>query len=115
MTIPVLVPEQHWTCPSCTRTDVTKAPLPVVVRLHRCAGHRLLQLPMIEDGVRAVHVVREAEDYVSGRNMRTDAEGRPVTHVETIRDDGQDATVYPAPAIAVVTPAQFAALRRTYA
>jgi hypothetical protein len=56
---------------------------------------------MVSAGMKkkAMHEVHLAEDYVSGRGVRTDAEGRPVTHVNVIRDDGMDAIAFPAPAV----------------
>jgi hypothetical protein len=98
MTIPVLVPEQHWTCPSCDFTDVTRI-AGHVSHLHPCKGQRLLMVPMVPAGTKSVHVVRDPDDYVGGTLIRTDAEGRPVSHVNVIRDDGMDAVVYPVAAV----------------
>jgi len=95
---PILRPEQHWECPSCDVTSVTHV-VGIPLELHRCSGQRGVWIPMVLAGTKAMHVVHLAEDYVSGRNVQTDAEGRPVTHVNLIRDDGMDAVAFPAPAI----------------
>lgn len=89
----ILQPEQRWECPSCDFTDVTHIP-GYVSHLHPCRGQRLLMVPMVPAGTRAVHVVRDREDYVGGELVQADAEGRVVMAVNTIRDDGMDATVY---------------------
>ncbi len=98
MTVPILQPEQHWTCPSCDFTDVTHI-AGYVSHLHPCRGQRLLMVPMVPAGTRSVHVVQPLEDYIGDKLIRCDAEGRPITHVNTIHDDGMDATVYPAAAV----------------
>jgi hypothetical protein len=95
--VPILQPEQRWECPSCSFTDVTHIP-GYVSHLHACTGQRLLMIPMVPAGTKSVHVIAPFEDYIGSKLIRRDAEGRPVTHINTIRDDGMDATVYPAPA-----------------
>ena len=52
-------------------------------------------VPMVPAGTKSVHVVHDPEDYIAGASLQYDAEGRPVTHVNTIHDDGMDATVFP--------------------
>jgi hypothetical protein len=94
---PILRAEQHWECPSCDFTDVTHIP-GYVSHLHTCRGQRLLMVPMVPAGTKSVHVVAPFEDYVGDKLIQTDAEGRPVTHVNTMHDEGMDATVYPAAA-----------------
>lgn len=84
-----------WHCPSCTvefrrmKNDDGSGP-----PMHTCRGVRGLLVPMVPKGVAATHVIREREDYVNGELVRLDGEGRPTMSVETVRDDGQDATVY---------------------
>jgi hypothetical protein len=97
LTVPHLDVEQRWTCPSCDFEDVTRIP-GYVSHLHACRGRKLLMVPMVPAGTKAVHVVHDPEDYVGGVLIQADAEGRPVTHVNTIHEDGMDATVYPAAA-----------------
>lgn len=100
-TIPILRAEQHWECPSCDETKVTHlAAGDASYPLHACRGQVLLTLPMVPAGTRSVHVVRELEDYIGTKLVTRSAEGRPVTHVDSIRDDGMDATVYPVTAVA---------------
>lgn len=98
MTVPIIQAERHWLCALCSETRVTYEANTVGL-LHDCKGRKLLTVPMIQEGVKAHIVVQPLEDYIGDKVIRRDAEGRPVTHVSTIRDDGQDATVYPAPAI----------------
>lgn len=93
----------RWYCPSCTETKVTEQVFgqPVQTPLHECRGMALLAVPFVQDGIQAVHVAREREDYVAGELVRVNAEGRPIMSVETRRPDGSfDATVY-APTVQV--------------
>lgn len=93
MTAPILRPEQRWECPSCDFTDVTHEAQPHT-RMHACKGQRLLTLPMVPAGTKAKHVVNDREDYVGRELVQCDAEGKPVMSVNTVRDDGEDCTVY---------------------
>lgn len=61
-------------------------------------------VPMVPAGTRTVHVVHQLEDYIGDKLVQCDAEGRPVTHVNTMRDEGMDATVYPAAATVSANP-----------
>ncbi|MFI6304279.1 hypothetical protein ACIBCH_20605 [Amycolatopsis thailandensis] len=85
-------PERRWECPSCDLQDVTHETRPHA-RMHSCAGLGGLTVPMVPAGVRAEHRLVEREDYV-GREQVQLHEGRPVMNVTTIRDEGQDCTVY---------------------
>ncbi len=96
--VPILRAERHWVCPSCTETQVTYEANTVGL-LHNCRGRKLLTVPLVQEGTRVDIVVHPLEDYIGDKLIRLDAEHRPVTHVTTVRDDGQDATVYPAPAV----------------
>ncbi len=98
MTVPILQAERRWTCQLCNETRVTYEANTVGL-LHNCKGRKLLTVPLILEGVKARIVVHELEDYIGDKLIRLDAERRPVTHVTTVRDDGIDATVYPAPAV----------------
>lgn len=93
MRVPLLtVPEQHWECPNCTATDVTRTPGPHT-RFHPCRGLRGLTAPMVPAGTRAKVVAHEREDYIGRELVQTDGEGRPVMSIVTTRDEGQDVTV----------------------
>jgi hypothetical protein len=46
------------------------------------------------EGVRCKIESHEREDYINGDLVQTDGEGRPIMNVTTVRDDGQDCTVY---------------------
>ncbi len=95
MTVPLLRPEQHWYCPSCNLTDVTHHPAnQVVTRMHSCAGLRGLTAPMVLAGHRAEHRLVEREDYIGTEDVRLDGEGRPTMAIVTMRDDGNDTTVF---------------------
>jgi hypothetical protein len=91
---PVLlaVPEQRWTCPNCTQTDVTREARPHT-RFHVCAGLRGLTAPFLPAGTAAKVEARERADYVGQDTVQTDAEGRPVMSVVTTRDEGEDVAV----------------------
>lgn len=91
--VPLLRPEHRWECPSCPATDVTHEAQPHT-RMHACRGLKGLTAPMVPAGTRAEHRALEREDYVNGDNVQVDGEGRPVMSVITVRDDGQDCTVY---------------------
>jgi hypothetical protein len=85
-------PPAQWECPNCPA--VARTPWDTANRFHTCAGLRGLTAPMLRAGTRArVHAV-EREDYVGTEDVRLDADGRPVMAVVTVRDDGQDVTVF---------------------
>ncbi len=86
-------PERRWACPSCDYTDVTREARPHT-RMHNCAGLGGLSVPMVPAGVRAEHRAVEREDYIGREHVRLDGHGRPVMSVLTVRDEGQDCTVY---------------------
>lgn len=85
-------PEQHWECPNCDLKDVTREANPHT-RFHSCPGLKGITAPMIPEGVRAIVVANEREDYVGNQDVHYDNEGRPIMSVTTIRDDGQDCAV----------------------
>lgn len=93
-----LTVEQRWECPSCDFTDVTHI-AGHLSHLHPCRGQALLMVPMVPAGTRSVHVVAEFEDYIGTKLIRCDANGRPVTHVNVVRDEGMDAVAYPITAV----------------
>lgn len=85
--------ERRWECPSCDFTDVTYEAQPHT-RMHACRGLRGLTAPMVPAGARAEHRPQERGDYTNGDLVQTDGEGRVVMSLLTIRDDGEDCTVY---------------------
>jgi hypothetical protein len=92
--IPLLAPpEQRWECPSCPVQDVTHEARPHT-RMHNCSGLAGLSVPMVPAGTRAEHRAAEREDYIGTERVQFDGNGRPVMNVTTIRDDGQDCTVF---------------------
>ena len=90
--IPILRPQHLWSCPNCTATDMTHEPRPHT-RFHICNGLRGLTAPMVPAGTRCKVEAVEREDYVGKERVQTDANGRPVMSVVTVRDDGQDVAV----------------------
>ena len=48
---------------------------------------------MVPAGTRCKVEAVEREDYVGKERVQTDANGRPVMSVVTVRDDGQDVAV----------------------
>ncbi|MEU4578935.1 hypothetical protein [Nonomuraea sp. NPDC023979] len=89
MAIPLL--ERRWHCTRCPSSAVTrdgKTPM------HPCTGFAGLMVPLTREGVAADLRVVEREDYVGRELVQTDGNGRPVMAVVTVRDDGQDCTVY---------------------
>lgn len=89
----LLASEQHWVCPNCTLTEVTRDAAPHT-RFHACRGLRGLTAPMVPAGTVCKVEAVEREDYVGGEMVQTDGEGRPVASVVTTRDDGNDVVVF---------------------
>jgi hypothetical protein len=89
----LLDPTVRWWCPSCPATDVTREAQPHS-RMHPCPGMKGLTVPMLPEGTAGAHRANEREDYVRGEMVQADADGRVVMSVTTVRDDGQDTTVY---------------------
>lgn len=92
MSVTLLAPEHHWTCPNCVATHVTHEPRPHTP-FHSCRGLCGLTAPFVPAGTTAKVEAREREDYVAGELVQTDGEGRPVMSVVTTRDAGQDCAV----------------------
>lgn len=93
MNVPLLAPPaKHWVCPRCDATAVTHEARPHT-EMHQCAGLRGLIAPMVPPGVRAEHRVREREDYIGDELVQLH-EGRPVMSITTVRDEGEDCTVF---------------------
>lgn len=94
MPVPLLnPPEQRWECPSCDLKEVTHEARPHT-RMHACRGLRGLTAPMVPAGTRAEHRLQEREDYIDKEDVRLDGEGRPTMAIVTMRDDGNDTTVF---------------------
>jgi hypothetical protein len=91
MSVPLLDTMQGWECPSCDYTAVGRVG---ELHVHDCRGQAGLTLPMVPAGTKCVHVVHEREDYIGVEQVQYDGAGRPVMAVNTIRDDGTDATVF---------------------
>lgn len=93
--VPVLSPpETRWECPSCSYTDVTHVAGPHS-RFHPCRGQGGLTVPMVPAGTRAAHRLNVREDYEGQeQGLRHDDRGRSIMSVQTLRDDGEDCTVY---------------------
>lgn len=89
---PLLHPEQHWTCPNCTLTEVTREATPHS-RFHACRGLKGLTAPMVPAGTACKVEAVERGDYVGRELVQTDGDGRPVMSVVTTRDDGTDLAV----------------------
>ena len=93
MAIPILqVPEQHWECPNCDQTAVTRR-RDVHTEFHHCRGLAGLWSPMIPAGTRAKVETNEREDFIGKEQVQLH-EGRPVMNVLVTRDDGQDCTIF---------------------
>lgn len=92
MPVPILTAEHHWCCPACPATDVTRESAPHT-RMHPCAGMGGLTVPMVPAGTRAEHRVNERQDYVGAERVQY-ADGRPLMSISTVRDDGEDVTVF---------------------
>lgn len=49
---------------------------------------------MVQAGTRCKVEAKEREDYVNSEEVTYDGEGRPVSAVETTREDGNDVAVF---------------------
>lgn len=93
MTAPTLIfVEQHWECPNCPTTAVTREHRPHT-QFHHCGGLDGFWAPMVTAGTRCKIEAVERQDYVGRENVRLH-EGRPIMAVVTTRDDGNDVAVY---------------------
>ncbi len=86
-------PVRNWYCPSCYLTDQTKG-AQYTNRWHPCPKLGGLTTPMLLEGVKGEHKAIMREDYVGSEKVQTDNEGRPVMNITTVRDNGQDVTVF---------------------
>lgn len=86
---------QVWVCPGerCTMRAKTTKP-GAAAPPHQCRGLKGLTVPMVPEGTKAEARPVERGDYIGSELVQTDSEGRPVMAVQTIRDEGQDVTVY---------------------
>ncbi len=89
----ILSSERRWECPNCTLTDVTYEAQPHT-RFHACRGLRGLTAPMVPAGTRCRVSAVEREDYIGSETVTLDGEGRAVSAVETVREDGNDVAVF---------------------
>lgn len=62
--------------------------------MHQCKGMAGLMVPLIREGTRADHRAVERGDYVGKELVTCDANGRVIMAVQTVRDEGEDCTVY---------------------
>lgn len=93
--VPLLQAFQDWYCPNCPAQHVTHLAQPHAP-FHQCPGLRGILAPYALAGTRCKVEAMTREDYVNGeRGLRYDDDGRPVMAVLTVRDEGQDCTVYP--------------------
>jgi hypothetical protein len=86
-------PAHHWECFSCDRLDTTHEQRPHS-RMHACAGLGGMTVPFVPAGSRGEHRVNERQDYIGDELVQLNADGRPVMSIQTIREEGMDATVY---------------------
>lgn len=96
-----IIPETRWNCPNCQAEDRTYL-AEFHTRFHTCAGLAGLTTPFVKVGTKCKVIAVEREDYIGDEQVQRDANGRPVMAVLTIRDNGQDATVYAPTAVARV-------------
>jgi len=55
---------------------------------------------MVPSGVKAKVQTVVRDDYINGESVAYDPDGKPVMSVVTVRDDGQDCTVFAPTAVA---------------
>lgn len=99
MDIPTLKAEHHWSCPSCGADQVTHR-TDAHTPFHDCRALGGLSVPFVDAATRATHQMTEREDYIGpGQIVTRHGDGRPIMNIRTIRDDGEDLTVYPSCAV----------------
>jgi hypothetical protein len=81
---------QKWECPNCPEYAVSFGK---PNRFHNCAGLAGLLAPMVPAGTQARVTAHEREDYISGEDVQSDGNGRPVMSVTVERADGSNDTV----------------------
>jgi hypothetical protein len=96
-----LTPEQHWTCPNCVRTHITREARPHTP-FHNCRGLRGLSAPFVPESMDCKVESREREDYVGRELVTTDGEARPVMSIVTTRADGSNDCAVLAPCAGAV-------------
>lgn len=89
-------PVREWHCPNCNARDTTREHQPHT-RFHTCPGVGGLTAPMLEAGTDARVVARERDDYISGEDVRLNADGRPIASISTEYADGRNDLVVFAP------------------
>ena len=100
MTAVLLRTEHRWECPNCDLQQVTYLTGPHS-RFHACAGLQGLSVAMVPAGTRCKIVAVEREDYIGAEDVQyAPASGRPVAMAVTVRDDGQDVTIFAPCAVA---------------
>jgi hypothetical protein len=104
MAIPLLTPpEQHWICPNCPQTAVTRYPPGMVAtEYHACRGLKGLNAPMVPDGADAKVEAVEWGDMLHGELAHRDGDGRPTSAIKTTRADGSNDIVALAPSARIV-------------
>ncbi len=65
-------------------------------RLHNCRVLFGLSVPLVPEGTQAEARAVERQDYVGAEvGLRYVEDGRPIMAVEVVRDEGNDAVVFP--------------------
>jgi hypothetical protein len=102
--VPLLTPpEQHWVCPNCTTTAVTRyAPGQVAAEYHPCRGLNGLNAPMVAEHADAKVEAVPWGDMLYGELVQRDGEGRPISAIRTERADGSNDIVALAPSARIV-------------
>lgn len=92
--IPILKPViREWACLSCDFEDQTRGDV-AGQRMHNCPKLGGMSIALVPKGTRGEHRVNEREDYVGSESVQRNDEGRPIMSVVTVRETGQDCTVY---------------------
>lgn len=91
----ILAPEQRWSCPNCTATDVTHEANPHS-RMHACRGLKGLTAPMVPAGTACKVEAVERGDWIGKEDVTYDGDNRPIMSVITTRDNGQDCMAFAA-------------------
>lgn len=79
-----------WYCNCGARAQTVDAKIP----MHPCPDTRGLMVPLVRIGQKSHSIIVEREDYIGKEDVRLDGAGRPTMSVITVRDNGQDCTVY---------------------
>lgn len=90
MTVALLEPTpKRWYCPRCKATAETRESRPHT-QMHTCPALGMLTAPMLEEGMAGDVIAVVRQDYLGTDEQTRDDQGRPISSIVRVRDDGMD-------------------------